>query len=110
MNKLSMTLTAVAAVLGLTPALSQAASSDPMAQQCFKAFETRLSQKFTPAPRVQDTHVLGSSFASGLEQTSVVEYKMTATNPRNHAEVLRASCLVNSAGVISLTETTPSSL
>lgn len=111
MNKITMTLTAVAAALSLTPALSQAAGVDPMAEQCFKAFETKLSEKFTPAPRVQDTHLLSSpAFASVLDQSSVVEYKMTATNPKNHAEVLRASCLVNSGGVLSLTETTDHSL
>lgn len=110
MNKRTMTLAALSAALSLTPVLSQAATTDAMAEQCFKAFETKLSEKFTPTPKVQDTHVLGSSFTSGLEQTSLVEYRMTATNPRNHEEVLRASCLVNSGGVVSLTETTANSL
>ena len=112
MNKLSSTLTAVAAVLALAPSLSMATTPDPRAAQCFKAFEAKLSQKFTPAPKVQDTRLLGSSlFAPGLEQASVDQYTMIATNPKNHVEVLKASCVLNSAGqVVSLTEIIPGSL
>jgi len=41
----------------------------------------------------------------------VFQYTMTATNPKNHAEVLKASCVVNNAGsVVSLTEIVPGSL
>jgi hypothetical protein len=36
---------------------------------------------------------------------------MIATNPRNHAEVLKARCVVNSSGnVVSLREIAPGSL
>src|SRR5277367_6713418 len=100
MNKLSMTLTAVAAALALAPSLALAASSDAKAEQCFKAFEAKLNEKFTPAPKVQDTRLLKSPFFSGSEQTSLFQYTMTATNPKNNAEVLKASCVVNSAGSV----------
>jgi len=110
MNKLSMTLTAVAAALATAPSLSSAATS-PLADQCFKAFEAKLTQKFTPAPKVLDTRLLTSPSVSGFEQSNLFQYTMTATNPKNHAEVLKASCLVNNAGsVLSLTEIVPGSL
>ena len=111
MNKLSMTLTAVAAALALAPSLSSAAAPNPLAEQCFKAFEAKLTEKFTPTPKVLDTRLLSSPFISGFEQSNVFQYTMTATNPKNHAEVLKASCLVNNAGsVLSLTEIVPGSL
>lgn len=111
MNKLSMTLTAVAAALAIAPSLSMAATPNPLAEQCFKAFEARLTEKFTPAPKVLDTRLLYSPNVSSFDQSSVFQYTMTATNPKNHAEVLKASCLVNNAGgVVSLTEIAPGSL
>jgi hypothetical protein len=111
MNKLSLTLTAVAAVLAVAPSLSSAAAPDAMADQCFKAFEAKLSAKFAPAPKVQDTHLLSSPFVSGLDQSGVIQYTMTATNPKNHTEVLKANCVVNTAGsVLSLKEIVPGSL
>jgi hypothetical protein len=111
MNKLSMTLTAVAAALVIAPSLALAGSPNPLADQCFKAFEAKLTEKFTPAPKVLDTRLLSSPFYSGLEQSNVFQYTMTATNPKNHAEVLKASCIVNNAGsVVSLTEIAPGSL
>jgi hypothetical protein len=111
MNKLSMTLTAVAAALAIAPSLSSAATSNPLADQCFKAFEAKLTQKFTPAPKVLDTRLLSSPSVSAFEQSNLFQYTMTATNPKNHAEVLKANCLVNNAGsVLSLTEIVPGSL
>jgi hypothetical protein len=110
MNKPSMTLAAVAAALAIAPSLSMAASANPLAEQCFKAFEAKLTEKFTPAPKVLDTRLLSSPY-SGLEQSNVFQYTMTATNPKNHSEVLKASCIVNNAGsVVSLTEIAPGSL
>jgi hypothetical protein len=111
MNKLSMTVTAVAAALAVAPSLSMAATPNVLAEQCFKAFEARLTEKFTPAPKVLDTRLLYSPSVSSFEQSNVFQYTMTATNPKNHAEVLKASCLVNNAGgVVSLTEIAPGSL
>jgi hypothetical protein len=111
MNKLSMTLTTVAAALAIAPSLSLAASPNPLAEHCFQAFEAKLTEKFTPAPKVLDTRLLSSPSLSGLEQSSMFQYTMTATNPKNHAEVLKASCIVNNAGtVVSLTEIAPGSL
>ena len=111
MNKLSITLTAVAAALATAPGLALAAPPNPLAEQCFKAFEAKLTEKFTPAPKVLDTRLLSSPFLSGLEQSDALQYTMIATNPRNHAEVLKASCVVNSSGNVgSLREIAPGSL
>ena len=107
MIKQVMTLSALLTTAAALPGTSRAITPDAVAAQCFKAFETRLSEKFSPAPKVQDTRVIGQNAFSPADYISGSEYMMVATNPRNHAEVLRASCVVTDGRVVSLTELQP---
>ncbi len=90
--------------LSMLPQWAHADAIDPKAAQCFKAVEGVLTTNYTPAPRVLNSKMVDDAiykwdWDAGIREFSK-EFTMTVLNARSHQPVIRASCVVNSQGVV----------
>ena len=87
----------IPAVVMVAPAVASTQELTPSAQSCLEAFMGQLAQRYQPVPHLREARFedLGDPV---LHESTGAGWEMTATDPRTHRAVARATCVLHGAG------------